>query len=56
MKKDAIGIAINGREIKIAHVFQDKYRLGVDFIESALLASDIDYMVKEDKKAGRLKK
>jgi len=42
MKKEAIGIAVNGREVKIAHIHQDKYRLSVDFLESSILASDID--------------
>ncbi len=47
MKKEAIGIAINGREVKIAHVFRDKYRVGVDYLESAVLTSDIDAELKK---------
>jgi len=31
MRKEAIGIAINGREVKVALVYRDKNRLGVDF-------------------------
>lgn len=42
MKKEAIGIAINGREVKIAHMFRDKHRLVVDYMESAILRSDLE--------------
>lgn len=47
MRKEAIGIAINGREVKIAHIIRDKYRLGIDFLESAVLTSDIDAELKK---------
>lgn len=47
MKKEAIGIAINGREVKIAHIFHDKYHVGVDFLESAVFTTDIDAELKK---------
>ncbi len=47
MRKEAIGIAINGREVKIAHVFRDKHRLGVDFLESSFFTADIDVELKK---------
>ena len=50
MRKEAIGIAINGREVKIAHVFRDKYRLGVDFLESSTFITDIDADLKKKEK------
>ncbi len=50
MRKEAIGIAINGREVKIAHVYRDKYRLGVDYLESGLFATDIDAELKSKEK------
>ncbi|MDZ7264321.1 MAG: SPOR domain-containing protein [candidate division KSB1 bacterium] len=45
MMKEAVGIAINGREVKIAHLYRDKNRLGVDFLETAILAHDMDYEI-----------
>lgn len=45
MIKEAVGIAINGREVKIAHLYRDKHRLGVDFLETALLSQDMDYEI-----------
>ena len=42
MRKEAIGIAINGREVKIAHLFKDKDRMAIDFLQSAVLASDLE--------------
>jgi len=47
MKKEAIGIVINGREVKIAHAFRDKHRLGVDFLESSIFTADIDAELKK---------
>ena len=47
MRQEAIGIAINGREVKIAHVFRDKHRLGVDFLESSTFSTDIDAELKK---------
>ncbi len=42
MAKEALGIAINGREVKIAHVRRDKHRLTVDYLESAVLTNEMD--------------
>lgn len=42
MANEAVGIAINGREVKIAHIRRDKYRLAVDYLESASLTTDMD--------------
>lgn len=42
MINEAVGIAINGREVKIAHLRRDKYRLAVDFLESGVLPNDMD--------------
>ncbi len=50
MRKEAIGIAINGREVKIAHVYRDKYRLGVDYLESGVFITDIDAELKTKEK------
>ncbi len=47
MIKEAVGIAINGREVKIAHVRRDKYRLAVDYLESAVLTSDMEYELRK---------
>ena len=40
MSKEAIGIAINGRDIKIAHIYREKNKLTVDFLENATLNAD----------------
>ena len=40
MSKEAIGIAINGRDVKIAHVYREKNRLTVDLLEKVTLATD----------------
>jgi len=45
MINEAVGIAINGREVKIAHVYRDKNRLAVDFLESAVLTRDMEYEI-----------
>ncbi len=42
MNHEAIGIAINGREVKIVHMVRDKYRLLVNYLESAVLKSDLE--------------
>jgi len=47
MRKEAIGIAINDREIKIAHVFREKNVLAVDYLESAILMTDIENEARE---------
>ena len=48
MRKEAIGIAINGREVKIAHlVRRDKHRMGVDYLESATLTTDLEIEAKK---------
>ncbi|UCE06254.1 MAG: SPOR domain-containing protein [bacterium] len=47
MRKEAVGIAINGRDVKIAHVSIDKHRLAVDFLESAILLTDIESAVRK---------
>ena len=43
MINEAVGIAINGREVKIAHLRRDKYQLAVDYLESAVLPHDMDF-------------
>lgn len=47
MRKEALGIAINGRDVKIAHVFQrDKHTLAVDYLETAVLMTDLELEAK----------
>ena len=47
MSNEAVGIAINGREVKIAHVHRDKDRLAVDYLESAVLTSDMEHELRK---------
>ena len=42
MKKEAIGISVNGREVKIAHMYRDKTQLNIDFLESTYLKTDLE--------------
>ena len=42
MRKQAIGIAINGRDVKIAQLIRDKSGVSVAYLQSAILSSDLD--------------
>ncbi|MCU0644991.1 MAG: hypothetical protein MUC94_12115 [bacterium] len=52
MINEAVGIAINGREVKIAHLRRDKYRLAVDYLESAVLTRDMDFELRKKTEGG----
>lgn len=52
MINEAVGIAINGREVKIAHLRRDKYRLAVDYLESAVLNRDMDFELRKKAEGG----
>ncbi|MEE4312811.1 MAG: hypothetical protein V2J62_13190 [candidate division KSB1 bacterium] len=54
MKNEALGIVVNGREVKIAHIIRDKHHMILDYLESATLKSDLEEEAKKRQQAEKM--